>query len=147
MSAQLNNVPRHQFKDSRVSEKRENSSLLELNWPFRVWRQNTLPTFEKEVELYKGPAHYDWNYKKSLSPIHTTTFFHNGNDFFNSFIYGQRFSQQFSWKNLCENYCSVRGALNHSSRYPTVSWILIKRCDSPAENIYTNGELRCCAYI
>ena len=42
--------------------------------------------------------------KKSLSSILTTTFFHNCNDFFNSFIYGQRFSQ-FFWKNRCENLC------------------------------------------
>ena len=33
--------------------------------------------------------------KKQLSSIHTTTFFHNCNDFFNSFVYGQRFLQQF----------------------------------------------------
>ena len=47
--------------------------------------------------------------KKSLSSIHTTTFFHNCKDLFNSFIYGQRFSQRFFLKNPCENLCSVRG--------------------------------------
>ena len=47
--------------------------------------------------------------KKKLLSIHTTTFFLNCKDFFNSFIYGQRFLQRFFQKNLGENLCSVRG--------------------------------------
>ena len=38
--------------------------------------------------------------KKSLSSIHTTTFSHNRKDFFNSFMYGQQFSQFFLEKSL-----------------------------------------------
>ena len=49
--------------------------------------------------------------KTLLSSIHTETLFNNRNNFFNSFIYGQRFSQELFWKNLCENRCSVRGPL------------------------------------
>ena len=41
--------------------------------------------------------------QKSLSPILTTTFFHNCNVFFNSFIYGQQFSQLFFLINRWEN--------------------------------------------
>ena len=33
--------------------------------------------------------------KMQSSPIHTTTFFHNCNDFFHSFLYGQQFSRRF----------------------------------------------------
>ena len=59
---------------------------------------------------FKGPRTLQLKIqKKSLSSIHTTTLFHNCKDFFNSFIYGQQFPQQFFWKNRCEILCSVRG--------------------------------------
>ena len=45
---------------------------------------------------YKGPRTLQLKLqKKQLSSIHTTAFFHNCNDFFNSFIYVQQFSQRF----------------------------------------------------
>ena len=56
--------------------------------------------------------------KMQLSFIHTTTFYHNCNDFFNSFLYGQQFLQRFFQKDLCENLCSVRGPLGKQSRQP-----------------------------
>ena len=39
--------------------------------------------------------------KMQLSYIHATTFFNHCNNFFNSFIYGQRFSKQGFQKTLC----------------------------------------------
>ena len=57
---------------------------------------------------YKGPCTLQLKLQTKAVIIHTHyNFFHNCNDFFNSFIYVQRFSQQFFYKNLCENLCSV----------------------------------------
>ena len=50
-----------------------------------------------------------------LCSIHTTTYFHNCNDFFNSFIYGQWFLQRFFQKNLCENLGSVWVSISDKS--------------------------------
>ena len=48
----------------------------------------------------KALAYNTQNYKKlQLSSIYTTTFIHNCK-FFNSFIYGLRFSQWFFWRSL-----------------------------------------------
>ena len=44
--------------------------------------------------------------RMQLSSIHTT-FFHNCNDFFNSFIYWKRLLQQFLQENLCSFVCIV----------------------------------------
>ena len=57
----------------------------------------------------KGPRTLHTKLQKmQLSSIHTTTFCHNCNDFFNSFIYGQRFSRLFE-KNLCSFVCRCKG--------------------------------------
>ena len=54
------------------------------------------------LSLDKGPCTLQLKLQRmSLSSIHTTTFFRYCNHFFNSFIYGQRFSQRFFDKGPC----------------------------------------------
>ena len=89
----------------------QSSGLFQLLWTHCSYHNLAL-NLETHCYAVKGPRTLQLKLqKKSLSSIHTTTFFHNCNDFFNSFIYGQRFLQRFFQKNLCENLCSVRGPL------------------------------------
>ena len=58
----------------------------------------------------KALAHYNWNYKKSrYRPYTLQLFFTTAQDFLNSFIYGQRFSQQFFGKFVVKIFVVCEG--------------------------------------
>ena len=61
--------------------------------------------------IVQALKHYNRNCKKmqlSSNSIHSSTFFHNCNNFSNSFLYGQQFFQRFLYENLCSFSCSVK---------------------------------------
>ena len=58
--------------------------------------------------LANGPRTLHMKLRKmQLSALHTKIFFNNCNDFFNSFLYEQRFCHRLFQKNLCSFVCSV----------------------------------------
>ena len=66
---------------------------------FEIWDKwsssSNQRTLSQILMTLKALAHYTRNCKKiQLSSIHTTTIFHNCNDFFHSFLYEQRFSHR-----------------------------------------------------
>ena len=84
-------------------------------------------------DVDKGPRKLQLKLqKKSLSSIHTKTFFHNCKDFFNSFLYGQQFLQQFFGKIVVKTFVVCEGlkrafsrlAVNHTPVYPLAFKIL-----------------------
>ena len=66
---------------------------------FEIWDKwsssSNQRTLSQILMTLKALAHYTRNCKKILlSSIHTTTIFHNCNNFFHSFLYEQRFSHR-----------------------------------------------------
>ena len=98
-----------QLSNQRMSRVQWAHKMFQLSLPDQPWTFETqlfsiVQSLPKEKILTVPFKHLDKGLctlqqqvqKMQLSSIHTTTSFHNCNDFFNSFfIYGQQFSKQF----------------------------------------------------
>ena len=91
-----------------------NVIFYEISFGGIAYTQTNKPQIAKHVIVFKGfqykePRTLHTQLQKMCSylpyTLHTTTFFHNCNDFFNSFLYEQQFSHQIFEKNLCSFVC------------------------------------------
>ena len=76
----------------------------------RVVQSVAVTLLQRQTSLHKSPRTLQSQLRRMpLSSIHTITFFHNCNYFFNSFIYAQQFSQRFFRKNVVKIFLLCKG--------------------------------------